>query len=274
MARLTASPFLRRLLVGVALIVIVVAAACTPRREPLTLLVAAWSVLATLEFCALLRLAEVRLNQYLTAGLNAALVAAGHFGLLPGFLVAPVAIIFIWAVATRDTKPRNPVYGVFAVIYLGLFPAHLLKLRNLVASERLSFWLVLAPLVLTWVSDTAAYAVGRLLGRHPLAPQLSPKKTVEGFVAGLLASGLLAAAWLRHLEPFSLRPGWWLTVVGIGLSAAGQAGDLFESIFKRAVSVKDSSTALGEHGGFLDRADSLLFAIPAFYYVLLSLTTL
>ena len=112
---------------------------------------------------------------------------------------------------------------------------------------------------------------GKLIGRHKLAPTLSPNKTVEGYVAGLVFSAILSAAYLHFLLPFAARPIWWLAVVGIGLGTVAQAGDLFESMFKRAVGVKDTSAALADHGGFLDRVDSLLFTIPAFYYLVLYL---
>ncbi|MBM3314306.1 hypothetical protein FJY71_00490 [candidate division WOR-3 bacterium] len=262
-----ASRLLSRALIGGALALIVVAAVRADRPEPLALLVAAWSVLATVEFVRLLALAEIRLNRWLVPLLSLATVTAAYVDWLPEFLIAPLAVVLLAAVATRETKPRIPVYGTFVVLYLGFLPAHLVMLKDLAVEEGFSSWLVLFPLALTWVSDTAAFAAGRLFGRHPLSPNLSPRKTIEGLLAGLLAAAALCAGWLRFFAPFDARPVWWLAVVGAGLSAVGQAGDLFESMFKRAVGVKDSSTLLGQHGGFLDRCDSLLFCIPAFYYL-------
>lgn len=263
-----------RFVVGTGLVLGVLATVLAKSPLPLTLLVTIWSVLATLEFVKLLSLAEIHLAPWLISGLNGMTVLAGQLGLLPGFIAAPVAAVLIVAVVAGRPRPRVPVYGTFAVIYLGFLPAHLLMLRNLVIKERLTFWLVMFPLILTWVSDTAAYAVGRLVGRHRLAPELSPRKTIEGLLAGLVAGAAISMVWLRTLKPFDTRPIWWLAVAGMGMSAIGQAGDLFESIFKRAVGTKDSSTLLGEHGGFLDRCDSLLFSIPAFYYLTLSFSTM
>ncbi|MEO0080191.1 MAG: phosphatidate cytidylyltransferase [candidate division WOR-3 bacterium] len=256
-----------RIVIGTVLVLLVLAVIRFGTKELLAVLVAAWSVLATLEFLDLLRKADVILNRWLLCLLNLLIVAAGYLGLLPGFLIAPVGVVFLAAVAARETRPRNPVYGTFTLVYLGFLPAHLVMLKGLAEEQGLSFWLVLFPLVLTWINDTAAYFTGKIAGQRRLAPTISPNKTLEGFVAGILAAAMLSAIGLRRLEPFSASPVWWLGFIGIGLGALAQAGDLFESIFKRAVGIKDTSNVLGQHGGFLDRIDSLLFTIPAFYYL-------
>jgi len=123
-------------------------------------------------------------------------------------------------------------------------------------------WILLFALVTTWVGDTAAYFVGRAIGKHPLAPKLSPRKTWEGTIASTAGALLL---------------GWWLstrvnvpTPIVLGLAAAGnvagQVGDLFESAFKRSVGVKDSGSILPGHGGMLDRIDALILTIPVVWY--------
>jgi len=257
---------LRRVLLGTALAAVAVLAVFS-HRFVLAALVAAWSVLATREFLSLLRRAEIGLNRWVMGALNVSVVAAAGFGLLPAFLPAPIAFVLLSAVALRTTKPRTPVYGSFVIIYLGFLPAHLVMLKGLAVERGLSSWLVLFPLVLTWANDTAALLFGRLMGRHKLAPAVSPSKTVEGYVAGLAVAAILSAIYLSRFAPFAGHPVWWSAVVGLGLGTLAQFGDLFESIFKRAVGLKDSSGALLEHGGFLDRVDSLLFTIPAFYYL-------
>jgi phosphatidate cytidylyltransferase len=126
--------------------------------------------------------------------------------------------------------------------------------------------LIFVLLAIIWAGDTAAYYGGRALGRHLLAPRVSPKKTIEGAVAGLLASviaGTVGGVWYLG-EPSSR----WLTfaVLSLVTAVAGQAGDLAESVLKRSASVKDSSSVLPGHGGILDRLDSLFFAAPVFYW--------
>ncbi len=122
--------------------------------------------------------------------------------------------------------------------------------------------LLLFALVITWVGDSAAYFVGRAVGKHPLAPHLSPKKTWEGTIAsfvGSLAVALLFARWLSVPLPHLL------AMAGVG-NAAGQVGDLLESAYKRSAGVKDSGGLLPGHGGVLDRIDALILAIPVVWY--------
>jgi phosphatidate cytidylyltransferase len=266
----TKSSWLNRVLIGTGL-GLAIFAALFANRWVIAAITAVWVVLATIEFVQLLGKAEIKLSRWLLPVLGVLVVAAAYVNVLPGFLLVPIAVILLAAVAVQETKPRVPVYGVFCVIYLGFFPAHLVLLKNLSVSHDWSPWLVFFPLALTWLNDTAGLVFGKHLGKHQLAPTLSPNKTVEGYVAGLVFSAILSAAYLHFLLPFSTRPTWWLAVVGLGLGTMAQAGDLFESMFKRAVGVKDTSSALAAHGGFLDRVDSLLFTIPAFYYLVLYL---
>ncbi len=252
-----------RVIIGTLLAFAVTAIVLFAPRELLTLLVGIWVVLATWELGKILRQAEIFLNLWLISGLNITIVLAAYLNWLPNYLILPIFLIFLFAIATRPPLPRIPVYGLFTLIYLGFLPSHLILLRNL----HLNRWLVLFPLVLTWVNDTAGYALGKLFGRRKLAPFLSPNKTIEGFFFGLLFSALVALLGLKNFSPFASQPVWFLALVGIGLGALAQAGDLFESLFKRAVGIKDSSSSLGEHGGFLDRIDSLIFTIPGFYYL-------
>jgi phosphatidate cytidylyltransferase len=111
----------------------------------------------------------------------------------------------------------------------------------------------------TWASDIFAYFGGRLLGRHRLAPAISPNKTVEGFVIGL-AAGVFTTWVTLYREGFTNREA---LLVGAGVALAAPLGDLFESFLKRDLGVKHSGTLLAGHGGVLDRIDALLFAGPA-----------
>lgn len=131
---------------------------------------------------------------------------------------------------------------------------------------------VLLPLLTTWANDSAAYFVGKSMGRHRLAPDASPGKTIEGGLAGLVGAMLMAVGvswWSLSRLPFltvSLVDAAW---IGLLLGVAAQVGDLAESVLKREAGVKDSGRALPGHGGFLDRVDALLFALPAAWFLLL-----
>jgi phosphatidate cytidylyltransferase len=122
---------------------------------------------------------------------------------------------------------------------------------------------ILLLLAIVWFGDTAAYYGGRTLGRHLLAPKVSPKKTVEGAVAGLIGSIVAGAIGGTYLLHESLPTVVWISFV---TAIAGQLGDLAESILKRSAGVKDSSSIMPGHGGILDRLDSLFFATPMFYW--------
>lgn len=263
------SNFGERLIIGLLLALLI--SFVILRLPPIILAIftGAWSLLATLEFLNLLRRAEILLPNGLILILEPLIIAAAYFQLLPEFLILPITFLFITPLFSRSPLPRMPVYSLFTVIYLGYLPAHLILLRQFAGEKNYSPWLVLFPLVLTWLSDTAAYAVGKIIGRKKIAPRISPNKTLEGAIAGLVTAAATSSIWLPKLTPFSFQPFWIAPLTGICVSAAGQAGDLFESIFKRAVEIKDSGRTLGEHGGFLDRVDSLLFALPVFYYLVL-----
>jgi phosphatidate cytidylyltransferase len=149
---------------------------------------------------------------------------------------------------------------VTGVLYVGFLLGHVLLTRALPGGEFLIFFLVLV----TWAGDTGAYYAGMLLGRTKLAPHISPNKTVEGLVGGLVLATLAAAlgrAWF--LPSFTLSD---VVICGVILTLVGVVGDLAESALKRSAGVKDSGGIIPAHGGMLDRLDSLLFTAPTFYY--------
>jgi len=149
---------------------------------------------------------------------------------------------------------------VAGALYIGLTLSCLLLTRALPEGEFLVFFVVLV----TWAGDTGAYLSGKAMGRHPLAPVISPKKTVEGLIGGAVLA-LVAAALSRlwFLPTLSLLDA---AVLAALLTLAGLLGDLTESAIKRSVNQKDSGTLIPGHGGMLDRLDSLLFTAPCFYY--------
>ena len=146
------------------------------------------------------------------------------------------------------------------VLYVGLLGQYLVLLRELPNGRD---WLLLA-IFTTFATDTGAYATGRLVGRHKLAPRLSPSKTVEGALGGLLA-GAAGAVALGELLDLG-EPAAATLALGGAAAVAGQLGDLAESLIKRSAGVKDMSSVLPGHGGVLDRLDSLLFVVPLVYF--------
>lgn len=148
-----------------------------------------------------------------------------------------------------------------AVLYVAVPGAHFVLARNFIDGRE---WL-LVLLAITFATDTGAYACGRLLGRHRLAPAISPNKTVEGAVGGL-AAGAAAAIGVPILLGVATRmPG--PVLLALAVPVAAMAGDLLESALKRRLGVKDMSALLPGHGGLLDRLDSLLLAGPCLYWI-------
>ncbi len=157
------------------------------------------------------------------------------------------------------------IFGVFYVAWLG---SHLILLRELPHLKGLDYSLgfsfVIVVFALTWCYDTGAFFIGSKFGKHQIFPRVSPGKTLEGAIGGIVFSiiGSLVARWL--VAPYLSI----IQAVGLALisSVVGQLGDLVESMIKRDVKIKDASTTIPGHGGALDRFDSLLFTAPLIYY--------
>lgn len=149
---------------------------------------------------------------------------------------------------------------VFGITYISWLLSHLVLLRGLEGGQ----WLIFYLLLIIWAGDTAAFYIGSYIGKHQLAPVISPKKTVEGAIGGLgisMIASLIAKNWLL--------PSWdykQALMVGGLLAVMGQLGDLGKSIFKRDAGLKDSGNIIPGHGGILDRVDGLLFSTPVLYY--------
>jgi phosphatidate cytidylyltransferase len=206
------------------------------------------------------------------------------------FFLASILMILFPEKAADSSLLINyvlPVLGGLAVICLMLFIfriRHLLWLRSLlyivlplvlmmairqgalIPEMGPQPWILLGMFIIVWVNDTGAYLSGRLIGRHALAPRVSPKKTWEGLAGGLILAGI--AAWILYSLTRSFDWHIWF-VVYILTVTFGTLGDLFESWLKRRAGLKDSGSILPGHGGVLDRLDSLLFAAPLVFAALL-----
>jgi phosphatidate cytidylyltransferase len=222
-------------------------------------LLALWEYL---ELASRLGATPARLPVYLLALGILGVTAGWPTHLLPVLLAAGLAL-FLLALARPQMTAEvfwAAAAGVFGLFYIAMPFALALELRTRPSGA----WALMYGLILISVADTAAYFGGRLLGRHKLAPTISPGKTIEGTVISLVAtvavSFFLFRAWFPGFEPAH---GFLL---GIILNCVAQLGDLAESALKRGAGVKDSSALLPGHGGMLDRIDSLLFALPALWY--------
>jgi phosphatidate cytidylyltransferase len=182
-------------------------------------------------------------------------------------LVLPAGVLALFIAILARPEPiqqsitRAALIALGTVYACGLIP-YLALLRGLPSGQGLA----LMALFCTWAADTGGYFAGRALGRHKLYPKISPAKTVEGLVGGLLAA--VGAAFLIHsihgLFAASLAS-WHLVAIGMIAALLGVAGDLCESMLKRSVGAKDSGTLIPGHGGVLDRFDAVMFVAPGLY---------
>lgn len=173
-------------------------------------------------------------------------------------------IVFLYNKQSKRFNPaRKFLIGLFYIgggcIFLTMIPY-----RDAIFAK----YLIMGVFIMIWINDSFAYLVGRAFGRTPLFPSVSPKKTIEGTLGGLVAA-MAAGLLLGYVTPV-LEPKQWLAMAAV-LVTMGNYGDLIESKFKRSAGVKDSGAILPGHGGMLDRLDSLVFAAPFAYLTLIAL---
>jgi phosphatidate cytidylyltransferase len=198
------------------------------------------------------------------------LLLAAHFGDQFQILlvyVASVPLTFLFALANPHRE--NVAWGIAATLlgitWIGLALSHAVLLRELPHGGAL----VVDVLIGTFVGDTCAYLGGRAWGQRPLAPRISPNKTVEGLVVGIIGGTL--AFWGFEVAYQQYTRGTHALIIGLAVALAAPLGDLFESLIKRDLDVKDSGKVFGPHGGALDRLDAVLFTAVTGYYVALAL---
>ncbi len=211
----------------------------------------------------------------ITIPLAHATAPAGVFDIPPEWAAAAVLLtltLVLW-LRRADAHPLGAAaITLFAPVYTAGMLTFGLAIRqhNYAVGPLAGTALVLFPVLLTWINDIAAFAIGRWLGRQKLVPAVSPGKTVAGAIGGLACTVVAAGAYARWVLPraaeLTLSPGGAIAF-GIAVSVAAQLGDLFESLIKREASRKDSSTIFPGHGGVLDRLDSLFFVLPIAYLI-------
>lgn len=182
-----------------------------------------------------------------------------EFIAIAAFLFSPFVFLgFIYELYTNSTQPfANIAYIILGMFYIGI-PFALL---DFIAFDGAFFYanIVFGLLLMTWTNDTAAYLIGSQIGKTPLFPRISPKKTWEGTLGGVAVTFLIA--YILHHWFSELRLIDWFVLAGI-VTVFGSLGDLVESMLKRSIHVKDSGNLLPGHGGFLDRFDAFIFLLP------------
>jgi phosphatidate cytidylyltransferase len=221
------------------------------------------AALAFDEYADLAAALDIRVPRVLcAAAVTVACVAVGSDSLpLDVVTLGTLVLIGTYCVATSQPGPgalRDAAAAMLPIIYIGL-PIGSLAAIRLIGGRDATLLLIVTMIA----SDSAQYYAGRLFGRRPLAPAISPKKTREGAVGGLIlgtAAMTVGGRWVFPDTPVALVASAAAVIVAVGM-----VGDLFESLIKRSAGVKDSSTVIPGHGGVLDRIDSWLFAGPMFY---------
>ncbi|HKR01979.1 MAG TPA: phosphatidate cytidylyltransferase [Pyrinomonadaceae bacterium] len=263
-----------RIITALIVLPILVASILVPWLAPLfvTLALAAM-VLGLYEFWVLARKRGIKPDVVVGFAGAAALFTVFYFDrpaevpvllllILPGLTIAALAAAMLRG-APFDNMIASVGATVLGVMYVAFLGGHLVAVRTGFAQPRAADLLSFFFLVIMG-SDTGAYYTGRALGRHKLAPKVSPGKTWEGAVGGIIASLLMAA--LAHYWFFPELPLKWALPLAALMNVLGVLGDLTESALKRGAGAKDAAQILPGHGGLLDRLDSLLFNAPVLYY--------
>lgn len=233
-----------------------------------TIFVAIWGLLAVLEFYKLVTVSKKPILSYLGIIWTLLFILSPHFKydfLAPLLLSSAVilSMICLLFLPQKEEAFISWAWTMAGILYVGWLLSYLVALRGL---DDTGGWVFFA-LFTTFGSDIAAFFVGRALGRHHLAPYISPGKTWEGAVAGVFGAMIIGLVLVMLLN---LPIGYGMTILlSLLVSIFGQLGDLVESLFKRNMGVKDSGKLLPGHGGFLDRIDSVIFSgIVVYYFVI------
>jgi phosphatidate cytidylyltransferase len=276
--------FAVRLLSALILAVLIILALVWGGTMWWSVAVAAFAVVCATEFYAITRTEHRKPNEVFGLVAVAAMPLATGWYLIEDFgdagslatvqhgvigITSTLAILvfaaLVWHLVFRQVTTSDTAITVFGVVYVGFTLTHLVLMRELDSGVELVF----ATMASVWANDTLAYAIGSPFGRHRIAPRISPKKSLEGLIAGTVGTvGVWVCLGLSGVQ--TGLPMWWLVLIGLAVSAAAVLGDLAESRLKREAGVKDSGRFLPGHGGFLDRADSmLLVSVVAFYMLVL-----
>jgi phosphatidate cytidylyltransferase len=238
----------------------------------LLLAVAAWEYSRLLRKINLSTPLLLVLGGVVILGVVRALFGFNYLAALLTALIMLAAAYHIYDFERRDSHPAADFGATLSIlIYIGFLGPYLISLRGLENGR----WWTFVVLPTVWIADTAAYLIGSYWGKHKLAPKTSPHKTWEGYFAGVVA-GVVSSPLLIMLYNQVFQAGITISflegaLLGLAISAFIPLGDLTESMIKRQADEKDSGTLLPGHGGFFDRLDSLFWAAPIGYYLILHL---
>jgi phosphatidate cytidylyltransferase len=231
------------------------------------------------EYIRIYRAVQYEPNEIVTVG-GVLVIATARF-FFPEYAIPLFVVLILLAMAVhlvafergRNQAALDFTVTVAGIVYLGWVGSYLLDLRYLGGKELGLWWLLLA-LPLVWAADTGAYSIGAVYGRHKMAPRLSPKKSWEGYIAGIFTSVAVGAFFAYAFSSIGVQPlhGRISPLQGAGLgfviAALAPLGDLGESMLKRQSGLKDSSNIFPGHGGFLDRIDSWLWGAALGYFII------
>jgi len=235
-------------------------------RIPFDLFVTSAMIVAGSEYHRMVRAKGMPARRWSVLAGVAVVAVAAHFGIsMAGFTMVVLAL-FVFHLYRRPPTISEVTTEMFGVLYIGLLGSYVIRLRALPYGTGQIAILFMS----VWLTDTGAYLTGTGFGRWKLSPRLSPRKTVEGAVGGLLFA-VVGAVLLKQVEltgklampPYTMSQ---YVVVAALASILGQVGDMFESAMKRDTNIKDTGSLFPGHGGLLDRCDSVLFAAPVVYY--------
>lgn len=261
---------MKRILTALALLPVLIGVIGYAPPPFFLVLVAVAAGLALEEFFFIARQSGLEVNRFSGQGLALLLLASFYLSpgdLRPAFFILVTSALLLLVLGARranlEVALAGASAGVLGLVYIPATLGLLVALHQVStpwgAGNRWIFFLLLA----VWFGDTSAYYLGRALGKHPLAPRVSPKKTIEGAFGGLIGSLLAAFVGRQIFVPAA--PLTHLVLLSLLLGMVSQAGDLAESALKRGAGIKDSSNLLPGHGGMLDRIDGVLFASPVMF---------
>jgi len=251
---------------------------------PFLILILLVILFGNIELFKLLEAKGIQTERELGIAFSLALGIAAYFGYFYFAVVFSFAVIIIFLLALRRQDLSNAIIalstGLFAIIYMGWFLSHAILLRNIDHNSNLKtyvetvqghsdigFFYIFLVVSCTFLNDTGAYFIGRWKGKRKLIPHVSPGKTLEGTIGGIISSAIAAIVGnLIFKSPIEYH---WVVLFGLVIGIVAVLGDLTESLIKRSAEAKDSGGILPGHGGILDRFDSLIFTFPVSYYMVL-----